>query len=299
MTQPDPDREALLREAARILIRLNENPDDPDAREARDHFVARGAAEQKAFEAALRMWKVGGRKKPPRPGATLACLLVAGLAATLAYAPLRLAALADWQTGFEISEVTLSSGDIAYLDADSAIADASDGTSRRIRLLQGAGYFDVETAPQSFVVEAGPLTATALGTAFEVSHLGDTILVAVSEGAVEVQVAEMATRLDAGERLLWSPAGGISRSEIEATSIAPWRQGQFVLDDLTFRQVIDVIDRRLPGHVLIFGEDLAGAAMTGTIDLTRPEAALEVLAASRRARTLSLTPLITMIRPGD
>lgn len=169
MNTSRPDQEALIREAAKLVIRLNEDPVNAQALKDRDVFLARGEAEREAFAKTVRTVKIGARRSPPNTSVIAAFMLLAASAFYFGYEPLRVAMLADWRTKSSTAEIRLSSGDVAHLDASSAIIDKTDGAVRRVGVLHGGGFFDVDISVQPFEVDAGPLTAAALGTAFEVS----------------------------------------------------------------------------------------------------------------------------------
>ncbi|MEM6901007.1 MAG: FecR domain-containing protein [Pseudomonadota bacterium] len=295
MKNVQSDNESLFREAARLVIRLNENPGDPQTLSDRDVFLARGDAERDAFARTVRTVKIARKRSPKRATIITIFMLFSACAISLGLEPLRVILSADWRTERDAGEFILASGDNAFLDASSAIGDQTGGESRRVVLLQGAGFFDVEPSHSSFRVEAGPLIATAIGTSFEVSIMGDDVLVSVSEGLVEVETIEMDWMLKAGDRLIWSDAKGGLIDSIPIQDIAGWRMDRITTNGMTFAQVVEVIDRRLPGTIIIAEKGLAHSEMAGALDLTRPKVALELALSARQARQLSLPRLITVI----
>ncbi|MEM7731194.1 MAG: FecR domain-containing protein [Pseudomonadota bacterium] len=294
---PNPNEKDLFREAARILIRLNERPDDPQAVADRDAFLAQGQAQKDAFEQAWRAFKVGAHKPATKLPMIIGFLVATAIGGYLAYNPVRIALLADFTSDARSIEVALASGDVAYLDASTAIQDDTQEETRRVRLLSGASFFDVDTTGQSFVVEAGPVAAEALGTAFEVTRFDNSILVAVAEGRVEVRVADQEWILLEGERLTWSEHVGTQVDDIPVTDVATWREERFVTDGMTFGEVVEVLDRRIPGRVVVMGDDLRSDRMTGALDLNDPKNALDVLAGARSATLYSIPSVLTVIRP--
>lgn len=293
------DKAELYREAALILVALNDDPEDRVALDARDAFIARGEPEREAWSKALRVFQAGSRHRPPRKKLAIGIILALSLGGYAAYAPMRLHFLADWQTQTQPEEIMLASGDRVHLDASSAVADRTEGTVREVTLLEGAGFFDVETATAPFVVHAGPLTTTVLGTAFEVSHLDDTVQVAVFEGDVSVTFDDREWNLTAGDRVLWDGDVGVVADRVQPENIAIWRTDRFVTDGMTFAQVVDVIDRRTPTNVIVIGKDLAASQMAGALDLSEPEVALQVLSGARNAQVFSIPLVGTVIRSAN
>lgn len=294
---PDKDREALISEAADIYVRLREDIENSALLSERDAFLSRGDTEREVYAQVQRAWEGVGRKPGPNKPVIVSCLFGLLAAGYFGFEPIRNAILADFTTGTSVQQVALASGDSATLDADTAIADDTDGPVRRISLYAGAALFTVEKDARAFVVSAGDVTIQVLGTTFEASQIGETTVVSVSEGVVQVTIEDRAWELTAGDQLQWSPSTGAAMKEVDAASVALWRADRFVADGLTFAQVAEVIDRRLRGSVYIRNDALANSRISGTINLQNPELALEALAASRNARVVSLGPVGWLLLP--
>lgn len=191
-------------EAARIIRRLDEYPEDRSALRDRDLFLSRGQKEQATYDRTLHAMghaEIGlHRNRNKRYVFVLFAAIIAPLA--LAAEPIRLSFLADFQSGRRVVDVGLASGDRVKLDAGSAIDDQTDVRERRVTLLTGAGYFDAGTSVNSFVIGVGDAAIETLGTAFEVSSNGTSTQVSVIEGTLRVTQAGHKITLDAGERLV-------------------------------------------------------------------------------------------------
>lgn len=287
----DQDR-ALLTKAADIFIRLSENPTNEELLAERDAFINLGEAEHTAYESVSKAWQGAGRRPGTGKATMLAVFALLLGSAYLSFDPLRKLILADFATDLASDSVQLESGDLAFLDAATSIAEDSSVSGRQITLLEGAAVFDVASDGRRFEVVAGELNVEVLGTIFETSLLGDDVIVSVSEGVVGVSADGKFWKLEAGDQLLWSHEGSdarVVRRDLE--DIALWRRDRFVADGLTLAQLASVIDRRLPGTVYIPDSALSDAKVSGTIDLSTPVLALEAAAASRGARLTSLGPL--------
>lgn len=292
------DREALTAEAADIFLRLREDPADPERQAERDSFLARGAPQREIYAQVARAWQ--GTGAPPRrrirlPAVVLGLALV--LSALALADPARKFLLADVTTRHAGRQVALASGDTAVLDADTALTDTTEGAARQVGLLDGAALFDVARDGRAFVVSVGDLTVEVLGTTFETALIADAVTVGVRAGRVRVTDGGRTWTLGAGERLLWSPGGEAEITRIPPEDVAPWVQGRFVADGLSFAQVADVIDRRLPGRVMLGSADLAASRVSGTINLDDPDLALRALAATRGAQIISIPVLGKIILP--
>jgi transmembrane sensor len=136
---------------------------------------------------------------------------------------------ADYVTAkAEIRRITLSDGSVATLGPDSAIEVDFTTQTRRIQLLAGMSFFDVASEPQrAFMVQTAELTATALGTAFDVANDAGRLTVSVDSGVVVARAPHSTiatgTRLTAGEWVsLDSATSAVERGSREASQIASW-----------------------------------------------------------------------------
>ncbi|MEM8553493.1 MAG: FecR domain-containing protein [Pseudomonadota bacterium] len=302
--QPDDDTPdmALAREAARLFRRLEESPDDPEAQDAVKAFLDRGEPERETYAAmsrALAAARTGikeARRKTKRNGVVAAAAML--LAGSLAYQPAKVSVLADHRSQRTVEEFQLASGDRLHLDAASAVRDDTEGLERRVTLLRGAAYLDVEQGGRRFVVDMGGVTAEALGTSFEVSRSGRHGSVTVFEGLVEVRKGDRSWDLTAGDRINWSAGVDPVKTSVDTETVASWRGSQFIADGHTVGEVAEILDRRLPGDVVVLGRTLAQTPMTGGLNLKSPETALDLLALSTDARVIHL-PFLTILRPSE
>ncbi|MEM9784339.1 MAG: FecR domain-containing protein [Pseudomonadota bacterium] len=292
----DKQDRALTDEAVGLFLRLRDTPGDAAARGARDAFVSRGAAERRAWERVVRVW--GAQSAMRRQRTTLLPMLVlaaVGVAALLFAGDVRLMMVADAVSGRDDTRVVLASGDIAHLDAGSAIGDATAEGRRDVDLIAGAAFFDVDASPERpFSVAAGPLTATAIGTAFEVAHLDDGVSVAVAKGVVQVAVDGESARLGPGDVLAWN-AGETTLVRSGGRAIAAWRRDRLILENMRLEAAVDIVARRLIGPVMVLGVGQRDLALSGTFTLDRPLSALRSMAAAHGGRVYAAGPLGTIV----
>lgn len=291
-----PDLEDRVREATRIFLRLRQNPDDASLLRARDAFLAEDDAEA-IYAEVEKAWSLTAPPRRPITLSLLALLTIMGASLYFAYAPLRVLVIADIRTDTSVLAATLDSGDRVVLDAASALSDNTSGVVRDVQLLEGAAYFDVTTREQAFVVQIGNLSVRVTGTAFETAFTDDTISIAVAEGQVEVSSAGQLWRLGPGDRLLWGPSRAATMQTLQPADIAAWRHTRLIIDGMTFAQVADVIDRRIPGRIFISNSALAQSRVFGGVDLSDPELAIRTLAEAQGARIYSALPLGLLVAP--
>lgn len=294
MTQPR--KKKLLAEAVHIFLRLQDNPDDVAAKKERDAFCARGDEENAAYAELEATWKTTGIMGLRSKLLPVLVLCVFGLAAWSVADPLRIRWSSDLRTGAEPVAEMLASGDAVTLDGGSALIDDTDGAQRRVELLEGAALFDVEPTGAPFEVRIGELTVEVIGTTFEAGFLEDGYQIAVEHGDVRVRLQAQTWRLEAGDKLVWSNDAEASVTRLAPEDVAAWRSDVLIADGLSLAQAAAVIDRRLPGRIVIVGQDLAAARATGSLSLTEPLTALRTLALTRDARVIS-TGFLTIIIP--
>ncbi|MEM9498185.1 MAG: FecR domain-containing protein [Pseudomonadota bacterium] len=274
-----------MKEAAHIFLQLRDDPENPELQARRDAFLARGEAEKAVYGEILKTWKASGVMHVPRTMrsvAVLCCVLIG--AAYFAYDPLRIAILADVSTQSAPEQTTLASGDIAFLDAASALVDETDGASRTVELLDGAAFFDVAAGRHPFVVDLGDVVVTVVGTAFETAFVDDAVVIDVAEGRVDVKANDQIWELSAGERLHWTDTRGAEVTTHDGNAVAPWRGDRLVVDGMTLGEAAAIIERRLIGTVVFADRALRRKRVTGSLDLSDPLVALRLLAATGNAR---------------
>lgn len=306
----------LFREAADIAIRLQNDPGNPVAIETARAWIERSPAHAAAwtrvaaihgmsgqvlaegalsskqgFDANRRLLMTGG----------VFCLGAAGSAPWLAgYVSLR--ASADYLTSTgEIRKIPLDDGSVVTLGPDSAIAVEFGERVRRVNLLSGMAYFDVmPDRSRPFSVAYGPLIATALGTAFDVSGDDLSISVSVDHGLVLAASPNLPSpegeRLAAGDWLTYDQASRrMDRGVREASEIAAWRTGMLIAEKETVAALVNRIARWQRGKVVIATPALKNNVVSGVFDLTDPLRALDAVVRPFGGKVRTVTPFLTVI----
>lgn len=191
----------------------------------------------------------------------------------------------------ETRTIALADGSEVTLDSDSAIAVDYSDARRALRVLRGAAFFTVQPdAARPFVVTAGDLTASAIGTAYAVEHTGAGVVVAVEQGTVAVGRdgdARYAT-LTAGQALR------VARDRAEpaaADDHLAFHRGVLAFEATPLAAAFERIDRHLQGRVLLL-DDAAGAQpITAVFPLADAELALDALTSTHGLTVLRLPGL--------
>jgi transmembrane sensor len=190
----------------------------------------------------------------------------------------------------QVRRTTLVDGSHVVLGGRSALSVRYSRNRRIVVAERGEAFFRVAHNPdRPFVVEAGPVTVTAIGTAFSVQRDGDTIGVVVSEGVVEVQARPhpgsnghtgmpATLRVAAGQRVRFD-RGEITQT-IEPAAfdlVTPWREGRLEFRDEPLRLIVARINRYSPRQLEISDPSIADLRLTTTVYRGRVDAWLDGL----------------------
>ncbi|MGD8176913.1 FecR family protein [Marinimicrobium sp. ARAG 43.8] len=328
MTANPPESDALLEQAIDWMIRTESEPDNPQLRQALQNWRSADQANEAAWLRARRVWESMGewqpdRKRWPDPVsdgngevsgrlprihsprrsrglrrvatlAAVACLMLA------AWPGIYLHLRADHITGTgETQQITLEDGSTVYLGAASAIRTRFSSGERHVDLLSGQAFFDVmANAERPFIVNAGDVNVTVLGTAFDVQLGSRVAAVSVQSGSVAVQPREGdEQQLSPGQQLMIERSSGASRvAQISPSNVAAWREGRLFVHDRTLYDVVETLDRYYGGRILVGAASLGEQRVTGSYNLDNPDIALKGLLRPFDGRVLEITPLLRVLR---
>src|SRR5579871_863954 len=145
-------------------------------------------------------------------------------------------------------QAILPDGSHVELGARSVLDVDFTGVQRRMRLRDGQAFFRVKHDTQHpFIVEAGTVRVTAVGTAFDIRRSGVQVAVTVQEGVVEVTDAAGDAgpmRAEAGYQLALDTAtGAVRRSIVDPGIAVAWRSGRLEFAGDTLDVVIASVNR--------------------------------------------------------
>ena len=155
----------------------------------------------------------------------------------------------------ETQRIMLGDGTQVTLGARSAIKTRFSDDKRLIELTDGVAYFDVAPDPfRPLTVEAGDLTVTAIGTEFDVRHVGEAYRVGVAEGQVRVRfpVVVNGKKIDmrirrelvAGQEVSATLADGLGDvSGIGPAYIAAWRTDTLIYRGVSIEDLVADLNR--------------------------------------------------------
>jgi transmembrane sensor len=165
---------------------------------------------------------------------------------------------------------TLPDGSRMILGEQSRVDMDFNGAKRQLDLSEGEAYFQVQhDKERPFVVHAGEISVTAVGTAFDVRREHDRITVTVEEGIVEVRSAgdsqPVTWRAGAGYQLTYSTSKRTaSFASVSPTAELAWRKGEMAYVREPLGAVVDNLNRYSARRIVIDDPSLAALPFTGT-----------------------------------
>ena len=193
----------------------------------------------------------------------------------------------------------LEDGSTLTLAPESAVDIRYSDAERRIRLLKGAAFFDVQRdSERAFIVQAGSTHIAVLGTAFNVVRSDSGTRVSAAHGRVRVEDHSVNPAvfedLVAGERLAVTWGQGASRTRIAVDDVARWRRGEVIARDLTVSELVDSFRPYYGGAIWVM-PPFASQRVTGLYRLDDPVATLRNMARAHNASARQISPWLLVL----
>lgn len=151
----------------------------------------------------------------------------------------------------------LADGSRMELNTNTRARLAVNGLQRRVWLEHGEAFFDVQRDPsRPFVVAAGDVRVSVVGTAFVVERRGGSVAVRVTEGLVQVQSGRQAVSARPGDEVVIRDGQlRYKRSDLQTIEDElGWRTGRLIFHDRPLEEVAEQFNRynqrqiRVEGH---------------------------------------------------
>src|SRR5258706_398066 len=297
-----------LGEASQWLARLRTEPDSEDALTGWVRWCETDAANAEAFERVQQMWRqmdqlsgdsivlsyaetqaasATGVRLPLwlrrwgsglhqmrwRVAAGLVC--VAGALALWQVESRRVASLPLGVPAIENRAASLPDGSFVHLGAKTYVDVDFRGSERRLRMSSGEAYFKVRPDKQRpFIVRAGALEVTAVGTAFDVKAEGGRVSVTVQEGIVAVVpdkagsgwVSDTAWRVGPGYQFQYSERDGTAGLEsVDTSAVLAWREGRLEYVTVPLMQVLTDVNRYSRHPIDLADPEVGQLTFPGTV----------------------------------
>lgn len=298
--QDDPNNPELVRQ---FDVWLRADPRHPQAWAEVNKTITllqqvapeRRRAERPAAQAAHKpVWKRRAVQSWAGGLAALACVSL------FMFAPdARIWAQADYSTGYsQTKEVRLRDGSVVQLAPRSAIAIRFTQTTRIVTLLRGQGLFTVHhNAQRPFTVKAGAVTATDLGTVFDVAMEDNHTTVAVKEGSSRVAApgALGATQdLYAGD---WMRVSGhtTQTGKQNPEMVGAWATGLLVARDMRVSDFVAALRPWSHRHIFVLDQQLAEKRVTGVYNVRAPMQALRLAVRPHGGNVQTVLPDLALV----
>lgn len=167
----------------------------------------------------------------------------------------------------ETRSLTLADGSSIRIDRASRLR-VTEGASPVVEIAKGTANFSVRHDPaRSFTVRASGYEVRDVGTRFDVSASGDSVVVTVAEGAVNVARSgqDDGIAVTAGQRLDLA-AGAARRSRVDPATVGSWSSGRLVYDNAPLALVAGDISR-YAGARLTVDPSAAGMRFSGVLTI--------------------------------
>ncbi|MGB0894227.1 MAG: FecR domain-containing protein [Parashewanella sp.] len=199
---------------------------------------------------------------------------------------------ADRFTGVgEVAEVQLQDGGKLWLNTDSAINVNYTKSARVIELLQGEIY--IETAKDKkqrpFKIETSMATLTVLGTQFTVREYEHRQLLAVFEGAVEIQIRNGDKQVISAGQQSYFTQDSIDTPTKVSPEHSAWHKNILLADNISLKQLVTELGRYRLGYLGV-EPDIEHIKVIGAFPTQQPELALQLLQDSLPIRITQISP---------
>lgn len=180
----------------------------------------------------------------------------------------------------ERTEVTLADGSHVWLNAGTKfrVPQAFKNNTREV-YLEGEAFFEVARNPKKpFIVHAGKLTTTVLGTSFNIrNYSGLSTEIAVVTGRVSVRYQQMADTLTRGQIATATDDILASWTFTDFDRYTGWRQGKLVFEDQPVQDVLQTISRFYGFDIRTNGQALGACRISTTLESTTEKEVVDLL----------------------
>jgi transmembrane sensor len=310
----------LLEEALRWFVLLHDPSHTENDRQAFEKWRATDAAHEAAWQRAQAAWDHADILKPafdrgatvrsfpidarrPQPMTRRRWLQAAAVVAVVApatYLARRPDLWADYRTSpGERRTVTLADGSTVELAGGSALSVAFDATARRLELVEGQAFFSVvPDASRPFVVAAAEGRIRALGTAFNVKRMGETVIVTVTEHRVEVSTGSgRKVEVGQGQQVRYVARELEAPRPADLRAVEGWRRDRLIFQDAPLAEVVADLERSRGGRIVLTDSRLRALPVTAVFDARQTDAALTTIAEILPIRIHRLTDWLIVLSP--
>jgi transmembrane sensor len=205
--------------------------------------------------------------------------------------------------------LVLADGSKVTLNTASAVRADYTGHDRRITLVRGEAFFDVEKDPtRPFIVTAGSRQVVAVGTAFDVRLQDHQVKITLVEGKVRIVPASGSTSgsaleipapsavtLEAGSALVAEANGAEHVEHLDTARATSWRSGKLVFEGERLADVVTEMNRYSTEKIEISDPALENRKVSGVFEPTDAHAFVKALQAYGIARATQQSATTLML----
>lgn len=169
----------------------------------------------------------------------------------------------------------LSDGSVVYLNSGSKLRyPVTFGGAERKVYLEGEGYFEVvRDEAHPFKVEVRNMEVEVLGTSFNINAYPEKpdVQTTLASGKVQVTSGTKRVVLSPGEQAA-CVNGDIHVREVDVREYTSWKDGMFIFNKMSLRDIMIQMERWYGLKVTFFGSGIEEYTFTGMIDKNLPAA---------------------------
>ncbi len=295
--------------ASALLAGLSEV--DPDKKMAIDQIMAEDGAEVVSLNTAPQAEPIeekgaasAGVNSLPKWTPFLGGLIAATLLLSVVLGPLSPILYSDPAEEYvtalgEQRTITLEDGSLVHINTKTRLRVDYSSAMRTIEVVEGEALFDVEKdKDRPFRVVTGNAVAEALGTKFNVRHLGDDTVVAVVEGRVAVGKSFDTDEMpDTDVPIVLSDGEGVKFSEddlaprktkADVQALTAWRKRQLVFESRELSTILFEFNRYNKTQLVTSDATLAQERFSGVFDADDPDSFIAFLKLARDIHTTKI-----------
>lgn len=217
-----------------------------------------------------------------------------------------------YQSSLSPTTLEMADGSLVTLNANSKIATEYSAQERRIRLIYGEAYFDVEKdASRPFVVSTQQQEFTAIGTEFNIKNRDKLLRLLVTEGRVqyrntkpvispqrtEVDIEYVSRVVEASQGALVS-GQQIVVKDIDSSEMSQdlaWKKGYLSFEDASLEAITEEMNHYISGKIVLMDSDLASIRSGGAYKIGNEREFIAAMQQTLPIRVVEVTPYLTLL----
>jgi transmembrane sensor len=177
------------------------------------------------------------------------------------------------------------------------------GARRNLEITTGEAFFKVRPdKSRPFIVRAGGISATAVGTAFDVKSQADRVAITVQEGTVRVESDNTPAKtarswsITAGFRAVVDRAThSVTISTVNPVVALGWREGRLNYSNEPLRLVVADVNRYSNRRIEIQDSEVGNLSFTGTVFTSAIDDWLAAVQTTFHIRAVSANPELVIL----